>query len=254
MFTAAQLKRTLAEFMTTPDAILENASPEGYRDWPQARRDVAVQQLLLLRSGFEPGKIDGLVGPQTTFAYELFRSKNPDDLATFKDEDRGAKPKVAVANSPWPTQSEGAMDKFFGAKGTNQGKLTLPFPMRIAWDKGKTIKTMTLNKKVIQSAGRVFEKIATRYDAKARTRLGMDLFGGSLNVRRMRGGTAWSIHSWGCAIDFDPERNQLKWTKRKAALASAECEDFWSFWEAEGWLSLGRARDYDWMHVQAARV
>ena len=82
----------------------------------------------------------------------------------------------------------------------------------------------------------------------------MELFGGSLNVRRMRGGSAWSIHSWGCAIDFDPERNQLRWKKPKAVLSSAECADFWHFWEEEGWVSLGRARNYDWMHVQAARL
>lgn len=254
MLTPTQLKRKLAELKTTPEAILENASPEGYRNWPEARRDVAVQQLVLLRSGFDPGKIDGLVGPQTTFAADLFKTKDPESLATFKDDDDGATSSRAAGANSWPKQAAASMDKFFGEKGTNQGKLKLPFPMRIAWAKDQTIKTITLNKKVIESAGRVFEKIASHYDAKARTRLGMDLFGGSLNVRRMRGGSAWSIHSWGCAIDFDPERNQLKWAKPRAALSSRDCEDFWEFWEAEGWVSLGRARNYDWMHVQAARL
>ena len=254
MFTDAQLKRKLDELRTTEDALLENVSPEGYRDWSRARRSIAVQQLVLMRLGFDPGKIDGLVGPQTTFAFELARSKDPEALGTFKDDDKGKKPLVQPKSNVWPKQSASSMDKFFGAKGTNQGSLKLPFPMRIAWAKDQTITKMTLNKKVIESAGRVFEKIASRYDAPARQRLGMELFGGSLNVRRMRGGSAWSIHSWGCAIDFDPERNQLRWKKPKAVLSSAECADFWHFWEEEGWVSLGRARNYDWMHVQAARL
>jgi hypothetical protein len=253
VFTATQLKRTLAEFKTTPETILANANPEGYREWPQERQDTAIEQLLLLRSGFDPGKIDGLIGPQTVWAYALFRASDPDALAEFKDEDKDTEPNIVPAESPWPRQAGTSMDKFFGDKGANQGMLTLPFPMRIAWDKDQTITRMKLNEKVIESAGRVFEKIASRFDARERERFGMDLFGGSLAIRQMRGGTDWSVHSWGCAIDFDPERNQLRWTKRKATLASPECTDFWEFWEEEGWLSLGRARDYDWMHVQAAR-
>lgn len=254
MFTDALLKRKLDALKTTPDAILEKASPEGYRAWSPSRKHIAVQQLVLLRLGFDPGKIDGFIGPQTNFAFDLFKSRDPEALATFKDQDNGEKPLIAPQNSPWPKQSSAAMDRFFGPKGTNQVALKLPFPMRIAWDKQTTITRITLNKKVVQSAGRVFEKIAARYDDRARIRLGLDLFGGSLNVRRMRGGSAWSIHSWGCAIDFDPERNQLKWNRRKASLDDPECDDFWGFWEEEGWFSLGRARNYDWMHVQAARL
>ena len=84
MFTAPQLKRQLDELRTTPDTLLENASPEGYRDWSAERKNIAVQQLVLLRLGFDPGRIDGFVGPQTTFAYELSRTKDPDSLQRSK--------------------------------------------------------------------------------------------------------------------------------------------------------------------------
>ncbi len=81
-----------------------------------------------------------------------------------------------------------------------------------------------------------------------------DQFGGSLNVRRIRGGKSWSMHSWGIAIDFDPANNQLRWGRDRARFAKPEYEAFWAAWEEEGWVSLGRTRNFDWMHVQAARL
>ena len=68
----------------------------------------------------------------------------------------------------------------------------------------------------------------------------------------MRGGSSWSIHSWGAAVDLDPDNNQLKWSKPKATFSKAEYGDFWKIVEAEGWISLGRERNFDWMHFQAA--
>jgi hypothetical protein len=38
----------------------------------------------------------------------------------------------------------------------------------------------------------------------------------------MRGGSAWSIHSWGAAVDLDPDINQLKWSKPKATFSRPE--------------------------------
>jgi len=84
-------------------------------------------------------------------------------------------------------------------------------------------------------------------------RLRLDLFGGCYNYRRMRGGSAWSTHAWGIALDFDPDRNQLSWGRDKASFAKAEFDKWWEIWENEGWTSLGRTKNYDWMHVQATR-
>ena len=33
-----------------------------------------------------------------------------------------------------------------------------------------------------------------------------------------------------------------------------EAEDWWRIWEEQGWTSLGRVRNFDWMHVQATKL
>lgn len=152
----------------------------------------------------------------------------------------------------WPRQSE--CFSFYGQPGQNQVTLILPFPMKIAWDKKVIINKFSVHKKVHDSAKRCFVEIAKTYDEKQRAALGIDLWGGCLNVRKMRGGNSWSMHSWGIAIDFDPERNALKASAKTARLAKPDAVAFWKIWEAEGWVSLGRKRDMDWMHVQAARL
>lgn len=152
----------------------------------------------------------------------------------------------------WPRQSE--VPSFYGAVGINQTSIEIPFDMFLAWDKSVRVRKITVHKLVAGSASKSFQSIAKAYTPAERKALGIDLFGGSLNVRRMRGGSAYSMHSWGIAIDFDPERNQLKWGKDKARLSQPDAAAFWVAWEREGWLSLGRARNFDWMHVQAARL
>lgn len=193
-------------------------------------------------SGIAP---DGVVGKVTAAALD---KSPPSNVA-----DGTAKPVPAPAQkNAWPRQSE--CSRFYGAVGKNQATLTLPYAMRIAWDKRQVITRFSVHEKVHDSAARCFARIADAYDAAQRSAAGIDLFGGCLNVRTMRGGSTYSMHSWGIAIDFDPERNQLRWGRDQARLAKPDCETFWKIWEDEGWLSLGRSRNFDWMHVQAARL
>ena len=84
--------------------------------------------------------------------------------------------------------------------------------------------------------------------------LQLDLWGGCLNVRKMRGGTRWSMHCRAIALDYDPQRNQLIWGRDRAAFAKPEYDRWWQLWQTEGWVSLGRSRNFDRMHVQAAKL
>lgn len=234
-------------------------------------------QSRLTAHGFPVGLIDGDLGPVTLKALLAFQKARGIEATGKADAttvnflrnpastvlpavgevlpDRAASPAKEAfqpSKTVWPRQVD--VMAFYGPVGTGQTTIELPFDMYLAWDKGTRVRKMTLHSKVAGSAARVFERIAATYSAKERKDIGIDLFGGSLNVRKMRGGSAYSMHSWGIAIDFDPERNQLNWGRDKARLAKPDAVPFWVAWESEGWLSLGRARNFDWMHIQAARL
>jgi peptidoglycan hydrolase-like protein with peptidoglycan-binding domain len=227
----------------------------SFEQWLQSR---------LTAHGYPCGAIDGVIGAATTAAIKGFQNakglavtgtataETIDALRTSSSAVAGAPSRGARPGSPWPKQS--GVSAFYGGVGTSQTQIEIPFDMVLAWDKSTRIRKMTLHKKVAPSAERVLNRVAGIYSAQDRINLGLNLFGGSLNVRKMRGGSSYSMHSWGIAIDFDPERNQLKWGANKARLAHSDAVPFWLEWENEGWLSLGRARNYDFMHVQAARL
>ena len=238
-------------------AVLSEAGIERWRSWSWARRRIAAEQLIYRRHGIDSGEIDGLVGPQTLHAREAFATlQATGELPTWRDERLLPLPENArfprQVQTVWPPAS--GVTARFGAMGRNQVMLELPFAMRLAWDLKTTVRRFSIHEMVHDSALRVLNRVFAHYGEREIRRLHLDLFGGCLNVRRMRGGSAWSMHSWGIAIDFDPAGNQLQWGRDKARLARPEYDPFWRFWREEGWLSLGQARDFDWMHVQAARL
>lgn len=253
-------------------AFLLQQGVGGFDAWPIARRLVAAQQLICRIDGIEVGKIDGLSGPQTRYAIEVWAAREANGgkpvaaIEAWRDDgsappaghNRPLQPvtssKVnAPASKPvWPKQS--AMDAFFGPKGTGQTMLVLPYMMRLAWDVDSKVTKFSCNARVRESLERIFARTLDHYGIDEIRRLRLDLFGGCLNVRKMRGGNAWSIHSWGCAVDIDPDHNQLKFKRAQATLDNPAYDPFWRFVYDEGAIGLGRERDYDWMHFQFARL
>jgi hypothetical protein len=155
----------------------------------------------------------------------------------------------------WPKQTYSEMVDFYGPIGENQMSLILPYHLKLAWDQSIVVKKITCHKKVAESIYSIFENTLKIYGEKSIKKLRLDVFGGCLNVRKMRGSnTSWSIHSWGAAIDLDPENNLLKWGADRASFAKKEYDDFWKNVEKEGWVSLGNSKNYDWMHFQAAKI
>lgn len=129
-------------------------------------------------------------------------------------------------------------------------QIELPFPLRIAWDKKTSVKKLTCHKAIAEPLKAVFNDIFTTYGLPRIQELGIDLFGGCFNFRQMRGGSSYSVHAWRLAIDLDPERNQLKETAKTARFARPEYKQMIDIFYKHGFVSLGREKNYDWMHFQ----
>lgn len=238
-------KKTLAATKLLLAAHNVNALPK------KGTYQVAVEQLVMkIVGGLAVGPIDGVVGPITEKARKHWLNGN---WRTKLDQAQpGDERFPELVKNTWPLESQ--MEKFYGAPGTNQVMLTTPFPFVLAWDPATVINRFSINKKVHDSAKRVYDAVLAHYGYEEIKRLKLDQWGGCLNVRAKRGGKTLSTHAYGIAIDTDPARNPLRATKATATLANPIYNFWWEAWTAEGWLSLGKARDYDWMHVQAARL
>lgn len=136
---------------------------------------------------------------------------------------------------------------------TGEGYLVtilLPYPMKLAWDTESVVTRMRCHKLVSGRFLAVFNEIHREYGYAKIKELGIDLFGGCFNFRRMRGGNDWSTHSWGIAIDLHPAKNQLKETSKTARFARPEYKKMIDIFYKHGFESLGREENRDWMHFQ----
>jgi hypothetical protein len=125
--------------------------------------------------------------------------------------------------------------------------------MRLAWDTKTKVNTMRCHKLVAQNFTNVFNELLDVYGIEKIQALGIDLFGGCFNFRAMRGGSDYSRHSWGIAIDLDPARNQLHETSKTARFARSEYKPMIDIFYKHGFISLGKEKNYDWMHFEIGK-
>jgi hypothetical protein len=126
-------------------------------------------------------------------------------------------------------------------------QITLPYPMYFI---GKKVTKISCHKLVADKLLAIFNDILEFYGPEEISRLKIDDYGGCFNYRLMRGGTKLSVHSWGCAIDLNPSRNLLKETSKTARFARPEYKPMIDIFYKHGFESLGREKNYDWMHFQ----
>jgi len=230
--------------------------PAGWQNWSGKRHAIAFLQLYCMENGINAGDVDGWWGPQTEFAARALHQKiNLGAPRLWRDE-------TPSAANPHGFPKQSGVPAFYGPHGIPDAptpppplvKVPCPWKMLIAWNQNQSRGHFNVHPKCADSLGDVVEKVHAHYGEAEIARLGLNLFGGDYNARSIRGGSSWSMHSWGIAIDFDPAHNKLRWGRDRARFAHPDYIDWWEIWEASGWVSLGRARNFDWMHVQAARL
>lgn len=101
------------------------------------------------------------------------------------------------------------MVQCYGNRGTDQTSITVPYALHLAWDTSVNTLQMTCHTKVAASVQSVPAKALAHYGADGIRNLRLNLWGGTLNLRRKRGGTGWSMHAWGVALDYVSDNNKL---------------------------------------------
>lgn len=133
-----------------------------------------------------------------------------------------------------------------------------PFRMFYA---GKPLsRGMKVHKHCADSTDRIMQALwrAARQEQDTIDEWGMSIYGGGHVFRLMTGGRSLSMHSYGCALDFDPPRNGWKDRtprfRQFPAVLDAFAREGWK-WGGD-WDGDGRSDDErycDGMHWQATR-
>lgn len=155
----------------------------------------------------------------------------------------------------WPTQAEVRSGKsIFGAPG-REDELVNIIPAYPLLYEGQELRTIRVHRRIATHVQAALREVLEHYGLEEIERLGLNLYGGSYAYRATTGGnTSLSMHAWGIALDFSPADNGYSTKAPRATLSHRDCSDWWDIWEAHGAISLGRERDYDWMHLQFARL
>jgi hypothetical protein len=136
---------------------------------------------------------------------------------------------------------------------TGNGYLTtiqLPYPMRLAWDTDTIVHKMRCHKLVADKFLSVFNELIRVYGYAKIKELGIDLFGGCFNFRKMRAADDWSTHSWAIAIDLDPARNAMNTKVAKSQFSKPEYKQMISIFKKHGFEWGGDLWGKDCMHFQ----
>lgn len=177
---------------------------------------------------------DGIIGPQTLRA--ISQALGIQEIPT------------------WPSQSEVRKGKsIFGAPGREDSLVSI-LPAYPLYFEEQQVRSIRVHRLIAPHVQQALREVLAHYGREEIGRLGLDQYGGCYNYRPTSTGNALSMHAWGIALDFAPRSNGLKVQAPRATLSHPDCEVWWQIWEKHGAVSLGRERNYDWMHLQFARL
>lgn len=226
--------------------------PADWQQWSTKRKTIAYLQLICQQKHIDSGAIDGFYGPQTEYAVDRLRV-----LQTIGAIPRSFADIIPLRLNPhdFPLEADDSLRDYYGEPCKAQlVQVHCPWVLRLDWNLSQTTSSISIHPQVSDSLATVLENVYQAYGDDGIKQHGLDRYGGSYNCRNKRGSqSSWSTHAWGIAIDWFPSKNKLKWDSDRASLAHPDLDTWWECWEQQGWLSLGRTENRDWMHVQAAK-
>ena len=119
-------------------------------------------------------------------------------------------------------------------------RVTLPFPVKLSWDKSRSVSQFTCHKLLAEKFTEVFAEISA-----AQLQNAITTFGGCSRSAPQRTGSKLSAHAWGIATDLNPESNAQGTSGNMDQHIVVIFRDAGFMWGGE-W--QGRARDP--MHFQ----
>lgn len=154
---------------------------------------------------------------------------------------------IEAAPQRWPRSDQASLRAFYGEPGDESNLVSITFPYPMYYD-GRRVQTTRCHHKVKDSLLRVLNNIGDRWQDCPGIMEEVQDYGGIYNFRNKRGGSTYSVHAWGAAIDLDADDNAFHdaWPM-KADMPLEIIEAF----ALEGWLSAGAFWGYDAMHFQA---
>jgi hypothetical protein len=146
------------------------------------------------------------------------------------------------ARSPWPNSDQASLRAFFGEPGTEANLVEIDVRGLGMEYEGQSLRIIRAHDLIADSLLAILRTIAAgpHRDILAE-------YAGVYNFRRKRGGTSYSLHAYGAAIDLDPDNNAFRdsWPLR-SSMPIGVMEAF----AAEGVKSAGAAWGFDSMHFE----
>lgn len=150
---------------------------------------------------------------------------------------------------PWPKADNQSLIAFYGAPGDERNLVRIAFPYPMYYE-GKRVLSTMCHKKVADSLLRVLKAIGSTYHGNQEIMEEAEDYDGVFNFRLKRGGTSYSLHAYGAAIDLDADDN----TYRNAWPVAADMPlEIMEAFAREGWVAAGAFWGYDAMHFQATQ-
>lgn len=146
--------------------------PDNWKSWSSKRKAISYLQLQCRDNGIDPGKIDGLYGPQTESASDQLRILNLTGSLP-----RGFGDIVPIRANPhnFPIERNQALTEYYGKPcEARLIKVPCPWTLRLDWDLKSTTNTISIHEKLSDSLAKILQESFDIYKLKGIKKLGLD--------------------------------------------------------------------------------